>query len=536
MKVLVIILLFSTNVFGQYSECTDPNGIDWLNLPLFRGEGYGEITDSTATFTISEVTFTNDRSDFPGAGGGGFGNGSGLLIDGSSNITIEYCVFKDIYNLGVYLNDCSDITIRYCVFVNCSWGIMAESCDNNIKIYGNVIMEMYGQKVTLSQGPYRGQAVYFYGTSGTGHEVYNNVIINHTGENFSEDIINIGGNSSGTALSNILVYGNTIWQGGPGTNGVGIIAGDLGGDYIHVYSNKVAYPGIFGFSVAGGDFHNFHDNMVYSDRTIWSGGPYAVYENTAPCSNITFDNNAAWVWGKHNVFNDNCYACVGTPCSSSSLETPTNLGSSSSDQAGAYTAFTSGMCANLPNCLVEVLICPDVMWQLRSTKYRSADIVAHGNRTGNGGDAPNAIDLTRPTANAGTDQGSVTISTVSLDGTATVSTQPTGLTGAGVNTIASVEWDVVSGPNNPTIVSPTVIDTDVTGLITGTYIFRVVVTQNLTWNNAVLTTGQADISYYSSHADWVQVTVNITASGIKMPVKFAAIKDPVNYKHNWASR
>jgi hypothetical protein len=40
-------------------------------------------------------------------------------------------------------------------------------------------------------------------------------------------------------------------------------------------------------------------------------------------------------------------------------------------------------------------------------------------------------------------------------------------------------WTRVSGPNTPTITTPTAVSTTVTGLITGTYVFKVVVTDSL---------------------------------------------------------
>jgi hypothetical protein len=81
----------------------------------------------------------------------------------------------------------------------------------------------------------------------------------------------------------------------------------------------------------------------------------------------------------------------------------------------------------------------------------------------------NAAANQAPTANAGVDQ-SITLptSSVSLSGSGT---DPDG-------TIASYAWTRVSGPNTPTITSASSASTTVTGLVQGTYVFRLTVTDN----------------------------------------------------------
>jgi hypothetical protein len=66
-----------------------------------------------------------------------------------------------------------------------------------------------------------------------------------------------------------------------------------------------------------------------------------------------------------------------------------------------------------------------------------------------------------PIANAGPNQTiTLPVSTVTLNGSAST------------GTITSYAWTLVSGPNTPTITSPTSVSTTVTGLIQGTYIFQ----------------------------------------------------------------
>jgi hypothetical protein len=75
-----------------------------------------------------------------------------------------------------------------------------------------------------------------------------------------------------------------------------------------------------------------------------------------------------------------------------------------------------------------------------------------------------------PSANAGSDQSiTLPVSTVTLNGSATP--------GAG-HTIVGYNWSNISGPNSPTIVSPSSASTVINGLIQGTYVFRLNVAQD----------------------------------------------------------
>lgn len=76
---------------------------------------------------------------------------------------------------------------------------------------------------------------------------------------------------------------------------------------------------------------------------------------------------------------------------------------------------------------------------------------------------------TPPVANAGSD---ITI---------TLPANSTTLTGSGTDadgTVASYAWTMVSGPNNPTIAGANAATTLLTGLVQGTYVFRLTVTDN----------------------------------------------------------
>lgn len=75
-----------------------------------------------------------------------------------------------------------------------------------------------------------------------------------------------------------------------------------------------------------------------------------------------------------------------------------------------------------------------------------------------------------PVANAGSNQ-SITLPTNSVSVSGSASTDPDG-------TIASYQWAKTSGPATYTIVSPTSVSTSITGLVQGTYVFALTVTDN----------------------------------------------------------
>jgi hypothetical protein len=112
-----------------------------------------------------------------------------------------------------------------------------------------------------------------------------------------------------------------------------------------------------------------------------------------------------------------------------------------------------------------------------STTAFSGNSVSHGGSSVNFTANPNLyewflshsrVPANNPAANAGSDQ-SVYPSSVTLTGSGTAVSPAT---------ISSYAWTKVSGPNTPTITSASAATTTVTGLITGLYVFRLMVTDN----------------------------------------------------------
>lgn len=122
-----------------------------------------------------------------------------------------------------------------------------------------------------------------------------------------------------------------------------------------------------------------------------------------------------------------------------------------------------------------------------------------------------------PTANAGADQ--TTVST-----TATISGSGTDSDG----TIASYSWSKISGPNLPTMTGTTTATLGLSGLASGTYTFRLTVTDNLG------STGVDDVNIVVGSsgglttATWTSAFVPITLSGATRSV-MCHIYRPVGY-------
>ena len=121
----------------------------------------------------------------------------------------------------------------------------------------------------------------------------------------------------------------------------------------------------------------------------------------------------------------------------------------------------------------------------------------------------NAAANVPPVANAGATQTiTLPVSTVTMAGTAS---DPDG-------TIASTSWSRVSGPNTPAITTPSSLTTTITGLIAGTYVFRLTATDNSA------ATSTADVTIIVNPAANVPPVVNAGATQIiTLPVSSATV-------------
>ena len=408
---------------------------NYLKLPASAPRTYNGQSD----FVIENLSFTNM-------------SGNNLTIFNGSNITIRNCYFSVSKGIGVELENCSNVTIENCFFANNKSGVYATSC-SGIKVNNNQFIN--------AQGPFpRGQFVQFNSVTGSGNSVSGNRGECFRGESYAEDLVNMY-RSNGTSGSPVLVKDNLFRGGGPSPSGGGLLSGDFDGGYVVVENNKLVFPGNYGISIAGGNNITLRNNAVYSERRPWTNvGIYVWAQQGASCSQITVEGNKS-TWTHKDGFSNPFWD--GGNCG------PINWdGLNSSGQSLASMSF--------PEQLITY-VSEDELWQVRD-QSREFVVTVQVNEM--------PPWLPRPTANAGQDK-SVTGATTTLSG-------------SGGN---SYRWVQVSGPNNATLTNANSSNVNLSGLVNGTYTFRL---------EAYDAEGAAD-------ADWVVLTVsNSQATPNQAPV------------------
>lgn len=119
-----------------------------------------------------------------------------------------------------------------------------------------------------------------------------------------------------------------------------------------------------------------------------------------------------------------------------------------------------------------------------------------------------------PSVNAGTDQ-SLSIGTTSTTLVATAD-DPN-------SSALTYLWTRTSGPNTPTIVSPTALTTSITGMIAGTYVFK------MTATNAEALTGEDSVQVAIASSDVINPTISITS-----PTEGAVVSGTISVTANAA--
>jgi alpha-tubulin suppressor-like RCC1 family protein len=204
---------------------------------------------------------------------------------------------------------------------------------------------------------------------------------------------------------------------------------------------NAAYPGVFGTwaQTYGGRFFGLEGTQ--DSRNIWqiTQAMNAVVPNCAYFSYQNIGGGAHCCWNSMydpSVVNWSCKAPVTNP----NIVPSTNPASTMGDYTVNLTTGTNIF-----------------QWELRQ-----GDTTLVGTTT-----PPNPVP---PTVSAGSTL-SVTlpVSTVTLTGTAT---------GNGGATISTTTWSMTAGPNTPVIVSAGSLTTAVTGLVQGSYTFKLTATDN----------------------------------------------------------
>jgi parallel beta-helix repeat protein len=253
------------------------------------------VLDGKSNMTINYLEITNP-------------NGHCIKLSNCSNITIQYCKLGPSKGEGVYLSNCSNITVRDCTMEYVESGVVAD--------VGKSIQVIYND-IKNVQGPMpRGQLVQFGNICGAGSSISYNVGENILGQSNPEDAISLY-MSNGTSASPIQVVGNKIRGGGPSTSGGGIMSGDMGGSYVDVKDNILVNPGQYGLTVSSGNDINISNNKIFSAQSSCSNIGLSAYKQyNISTYNITISNNAVNFTNKDGGLNDmwnanNCGTVTG---------------------------------------------------------------------------------------------------------------------------------------------------------------------------------------------------------------------------------
>lgn len=224
----------------------------------------------------------------------------GLRVVGARSVTVRNVVVRNTHGNAATLEDSSDVTVTDSLFEAVASGVYALT-STGIVVRGNLIKNVRGPKP-------RGQGVQYDKVTGRGNAVMCNLIVNEPGRSNAEDAINMF-LSRGTTNAPILIAGNRVLGGGPSPSGGGILVGDHGGAYIHVFQNRLVDPGQYGVAIAGGSHMELVANKVFARRQpfanvglyVWKidNGDNACHSHTVIGNAVDYTNaegkaNPSW--------------------------------------------------------------------------------------------------------------------------------------------------------------------------------------------------------------------------------------------------
>jgi len=470
---------------------------------------------------------------------------NGIALWECTNITIENCVIQNTAGNGVYTWKSNGVKVRNCTFKENASGVY-------ISTGQSIIVE--NNRFTNVNGPSpRGQFVQFNGVTGSGNRISCNYMESITGQGNPEDAISTH-NSYGTSSSPIIIENNYIKGGGPSDSGGGICLGDGGGAYIIARYNVLVNPGQYGMSIPAGNNLEISNNKIYAKSQYFTNVGISLWEySSIDCGggNKVVNNNVWWqnkngvamsFWTDNNCSNPTVSgnvwqssqvsesmsppSCAGTGSSTTTTSPPSSsVVYAGADQSISSSSTTlSGTVSNVSNIVaaswikksggyviiqnehqgavnpvntqitglqtgvyIFTLIVKD-----KSGIYHQDDVqITVGSTTSAGGSSSSSV------VYAGPDQ-SISSTSATLSGTVN-----------NVSNILAASWVKKSGGtvtiSNPNQGAVSPVNTQVTGLQTGTYVFTLV--------------ARDKSNVY--HQDDVQVTVNssstTTTSGAPVP-------------------
>ncbi|MDB5007722.1 MAG: hypothetical protein JWQ84_725 [Mucilaginibacter sp.] len=219
---------------------------------------------SSPSYTASQPIYLNNQHDITISGLSiNGGTVPAIFLSNCYNITITGNKLVNSTDVGIHTFQCYNININNNYISNVAGGVYAEQTTNGgIVVTNNQFLNM--------QGPFpRGQYVQFNSVNGANNSISNNKCQNILGQSNPQEGINLY-KSNGTPSSQILVNGNWILGGGPGSATGGLQLGDSGGSYIYASNNIMVNPGQMGIAISGGNNISVVNNKVYSKSQYFS--------------------------------------------------------------------------------------------------------------------------------------------------------------------------------------------------------------------------------------------------------------------------
>jgi hypothetical protein len=421
------------------------SSFNWDNLQAQSPTSYS----NAGTVVIENKSFTNLNTSVL--------SGNDISISGTGNLTFRNCYFGPSIRKGAAIENFTG-TARFinCLFASNEGGVEFSSSTGNLQIDSSQCINPWGQPRC------KGQFVQFSFVTTSNSYITNCSMESFRGEGNTEDWISLYA-SSGISGSPIRLANNKARGGGPSNSGGGFMTGDTGGGWQLVEGNKLMNVGNYMYAASGGDNIIIRNNFGYQQSYPWTNIAMYAYggQQGASCSNITVMGNSVWISNGNSW-----YAGDGSPEESCGIIIGANPWF---DQTNLDDLTLSQLA--FPTTIIT-FVDADRLWHIRdeSTQFTSQT-----------GSCFNTAQLPRPTSNAGADQ-SINISTATLSGSGSSSTD-------GYN----YQWVIVSGPNTPTMSASTSVTNNLSGLIDGTYQFRLQVCNN---------SGACD-------ADWMDIVVNL---------------------------
>lgn len=227
------------------------------------------------------------------------------ILSNQTGCVYEKLIFSDLDDNALTIEDCRDITIKDCIFINIIGDAIHIKNSSNINVIGcrmeNIWCAVYAKHSsaitvkdcfchTINGFIPRGQFVFFYHINGAGSSIQSNTVMNSPDNSIVNDIIKIQA-SSGADDAPILIQKNIIKGHGSIRGCGGISLGYGGGNNQIAQDNVLINPGQYGISCTGGCNIQIKNNLIYSEKNMFSKMGILIWAMNSDIKDIVISNN-----------------------------------------------------------------------------------------------------------------------------------------------------------------------------------------------------------------------------------------------------